>query len=74
MLCDVSTDIKGGGIGLILSFSEYLKIQIEQYVLLYITTLVLVKLLNVTLKKTHYQFVHIKNAHLYAQYLQNKYH
>ena len=25
MLCEVSTDIKGGGIGLILSFNEYLK-------------------------------------------------
>ena len=25
MLCDVSTDINGGGIGLILSFNEYLK-------------------------------------------------
>ena len=25
ILCDVSTDINGGGIGLILSFNEYLK-------------------------------------------------
>ena len=29
MLCDVSTDINGGGIGLILSFNEYLKTFIQ---------------------------------------------